>query len=364
MYRGNRWVMAVIMGLFLIGIVNMTSVSAEETISYTDPAGDVENDGVGSEGEASADIASLSFDHSGDPLVMEMSVEGEIVYQGGDLYYDYYIYIDHTGDGEDETYVEVSNLYGMLFSSDYGDDQQLSSEVSGNGTSTLRVEIPTSWFTDSPGFSDVYASSDVTSSNFMYTASDYINEDFQGGGGGDDDTPPNLYLPPEEDPADATPSDESISVTIDDFQATYSAGSSQYQYEQEASGTGDVAIYKCAYTLVTYYKNGDPQFSSWETGPKETSQSYGGHTYEETFGGVDELGNWENWEWYFKSTGPVDSSSTPDYWDDPNYWEAVENVVFYVRAFDDEGDWNQDSMDVTDRLKVESGDDDTGDDDI
>ena len=364
MYRGKSIVMILLTAILLIGMANLNTVSGEETISYTDPTGDVENDGVSSDGEASADIVSLSMDYSSDPILIEMVVEGTIVYEGGDIYYDYYIYIDHTGSGDEETEIEISNLYGMLFSSDYGSDQTITSEVSGNGTSTLGLEIPVSWFGSAPGYEDVYASSDITSSNFMYTASDYINEDFAGGGGGgDDDTPPDLYLPTEEDPADATPTDPSISVSIDNFNTEFTMGSSEYELIQEASGAGEASIYKCAYALVYYPEDGSSTLTSWELGPMDVSHTYGDMSYEERFMGKTSEDSWDTWEWYFKSTGPSDTSEIQKYTDESGYWNTIDKVVFYVRAFDDEGNWNQDSLDVTDEMMPDSEDgDDTGDD--
>lgn len=368
MIRGSRFFMVLLAGIMLIGFVNLGSVSAEDTVSYTDPSGDVENDGVNTEGENNADIVSLSMDYSGDPLVIELTVVGKIIHESSDMMHQYEIQIDHTGSKQEETTIDINNIGAgsSLFTSDFGSDQTLTTQYSGNGTSKLRIEIPMSWFTGDPGFSDIFAETQVTSSNFMYNAEDAVNEDFQGGGAGDDDddTPGELYLPPGEDPAQATPTDPSLSIDISDFESTFTIGATDYELVQEAEGTGSSSIDKCAYTLVYYPKSGSPSVS-WQTGPLDTTQDFGQMSYEERFQGKVAEESWDSWEWYFKSTGPSDTSEVQKYKEDSGYWDTINKVVLFVRAFDESGAWNQDSMDVTDKFDVEdsTGDDDTDDDD-
>jgi hypothetical protein len=353
--------------IMLASLAMSGTANGSTTIDYTDPSGDVDNDGLGSEGVEDADIISLSLDHGSDPIVIELTVSGKICLESSTMMYAYEIQIDHSGGKNEETTLDIANYYPSSFSSDYGSDQVLTSQLSGNGTSTLRIEIPSSWLTGSPGFSDIFAETLISSSNFMNSAEDDINKDFQGGGGAgddDDDTPAELYLPPGEDPDQATPTDPSLAIDIAEFDSTFTVDDTNYELIQQSTGTGSSSIDKCAYALVYYPKNGNPSVS-WKTGPVDTTQSSGGMSYEERFKGKTADDAWDSWEWYFKSTGPSDTSEVQKYKEDSGYWNTIDRVVLFVRVFDDTGAWNQDSMDVTDKFNVQdnTGDDDADDDD-
>ncbi|MGA1872905.1 MAG: hypothetical protein ACMUHY_04475 [Thermoplasmatota archaeon] len=337
-------------------------------IEHTDPTGDYSNDGMDETRRNNIDITSVSVDFSGDPIIMELTVAGTIDYTDQDYNYIYTISLDHDGDADEETEVEITK-YGMFFTSDYGiETSMLSDEVSGAGTSTLRVELPASHIAGHPGILDVMGEAEVD--DVWNYADDIVNEDFGGGGGpgpddDDDDTEPTLYLPEDEDPAGATPTDTSLNIKIDDFDFSFVFDDDTYTLTQEASGDGDGEIYKCAYTLVHYPEGGGSVWVDWSVGPMEESFSFGGMSFEERFRGTGAGNTWDSWEWYLMSAGPSDTQEIQDFKDGDNYFTGLDRIVLYVRAFDIDGEWNQASRDITQAFRDAMGaaDDDSTDDD-
>ncbi len=365
--RGSRMkienVMSMVIALSLLIMVLPGTASGEgTTITYTDPTGDYSNDGMGSEIRPNVDIVSVSVDFSSDPIIIELEVDGVIVYENSDLNYYYTISLDHNNDGEEETEIEIS-LIMWAFTSDYGvGTATLSSEVSGNGTDTLRIELPASYIAGHPGITDVMAEAEVD--DIWNSCEDVVNEDFAGGTTSDDDddtTPLTLFLPAGEDPKIGMPTDTTLLIEIDDYDFSYSQNGETYTMEQSAEGTGEAYIYTCAYVFVYYGKDGHVQVGSWETGPIDEDHTYGSHSYTEEFRGTGAEGSWTSWEWDFMSSGPFEEDT--HYEDDQDYWDQLASIHLFVRAFNEEGGWNQDSINILEQLEDSYMDDLSDDDD-
>ena len=346
-----------------------------ETISLSDPSGDVSNDGFTTDVFNNVDITALTMNTGSEVIVFEMKVLGIVIYENTDYDYNYFIYIDHDGDGDEESTIMVGINYGIalvMFTSDYGVGYSMSFDVSGNGTNTLNIQIPLSYIEGSPGITDIYGEADVWHGSDM--ADDVINEDF-GVVPVDDDEPVDDDdewdddwdddYETEGDPTEETPTDEAIEVSIDSYGMDLSDSGEYVEVEVEVDGTTSGTVVKCAWTTVTYMKDGTYEVESWEIGPEDMERvTYENFTFGSYFKGTGSGGedDWSTWGYNIYAKMPKEE------YEENNQEMDMENVtkmVWVVRAFsdDDMTMWNQDTKDVTDKFKAVMDGESTDDDD-
>ena len=339
-------------------------VTMDSTIEHTDPQDDVESDGVENYAVLDdMDIISLSVDHSSDPLVIELEVVGAIYMSGSTYVYSYYIYLDHDGDDTADSTVSIENENRYITGTALATSPTQLTGVSGDETPTLRIEVPHSVFDGSPSVDDVWAMTDCESGGD--SATDKVNEYFQG-----EEEQPQEMTPPSDDvdPGSETPTNPSLGFTIDTFTMDISFTETTYDYTIQATGSGSDDVVKAYYCMWAYAQgHGGPE-QSWEESPIDEEHSYGDHEYKEEFFGTGPGGSWSTWKWTFHSAGPLTESNKERYENPENYWAGLDSIILYVRGYDSEGDWDQDSEDITEEYTgMESsgspGDDDTGDDD-
>jgi len=158
-------------------------------VGYTDPSGDVENEGMGAKYLPNIDITRVMVTVSQDTVTIELTVSGLIVYEmEGIPYYQYRIYLDLDSDLEEDVLIDLDTLSNTFtIDVDDGVKESIKDRLSGNGTSELTVTLPLTWFGDMDSF-DMEA--EATTGDIMDYADDEINDDFEGGTpvSDDDDT--------------------------------------------------------------------------------------------------------------------------------------------------------------------------------
>ncbi len=348
-------------------------VQAEDTISYADPAGDVENDGLDPAIGSNVDILAISIDTSSDPIELTLTVSGSIDYSGEGMIYVFMFFLDQVGDGSESTAVTVSLNTGT-FSSDYGSMFGFGLEISGNGTDTLTVSVPkNSIDAETHPVQDIYGMVEVTDYGTYGYAIDTINDDFGNiepvDDDPDDDTDDDDWddddwdedmIP---DPLKETPTDTSISVDIENADISIDIGDEMFEVEQTIDGTTTGTVDHCSMTIVTYYKDGTYDADDWNIGPEDNpKESFMGITFENHFYGTGSEGqdDWLKWELYNYAKAP--SEMLDDVLEESEELESgnITSIHIVIRAYSDESEtmWNQDSSDVTDDfMKAIQGDD-------
>ncbi|MFO8052122.1 MAG: hypothetical protein R6V01_10575 [Thermoplasmatota archaeon] len=358
---------AVFISLFLMlcnlalgGVV----LGATDVIEYTDAEGDTEEGGL--ENYAiwdEADITSLSADVSGDPLILSLTTLGGIYYGSEYMDHNYYFYLDLTGDDSVDATVTITRENKYISGDPVVGSNSPLDQVSGDDSSTLEVRVPLDLFTNPPTVDDAWAMSEVKDGNDWVR--DYVNRDFQG-----EFEEPIEITPPSNDvdPKSEDPTNDSLGVTIDNFDMEFSSQGTTYDYQITATGSGSDDIIQMYYCIWSYSEGHGSSYESWEESPIDEEHSYGDHYYNEEFMGTGPGGSFSSWEWTFHSSGPLDDSNRDRYEDPESYWQGLDSLVLYIRGYDAEGEWDQDSEDITEEYTgISSGssdDDDTsGDDD-
>ncbi|MBN1389797.1 MAG: hypothetical protein JXA22_04040 [Candidatus Thermoplasmatota archaeon] len=351
----------VVVSLFGLLLFLFPGVWAVADIEHTDSTGDVEYIGIeDTELHDNIDITLLSSETTGDPIVLELTTLAGITIETSGMDYHYYFYLDITGDKSADLTVTITEDDQYITGDTVDGTNSPISDVSGEGTSTLTVELPLDLFTIVPSVVDVSACSEIRDGG--YWAHDYVNKDFKGDSSEVEITPPS----DNEDPAQATPTDPSLKLTIDSFTMDISSTETSYDYTITATGTGSDDIIKGFYCIWAYGEGGGGPQQSWEGSPIDEEHSYGGHDYNEEFFGTGTDGSWSTWKWTFHSKGPIDDNNREKFEDPESYWMGLESMILYVRGYDENGDWDQDSKDITSEytgIGSSGGDDDTSDDD-
>ncbi len=424
-----------IMAISVLSMGSFAQTRADNTISYIDPSGDVDNTGGDAQMVKNTDILALTLDRSSDPIVLTLKVDGLIDYSGSNGMYMYYFFLDQVGDGSESTsaiiYMGTASLNGEFIG------LGPTPEVTGNGTDTLTLKVNKSDIDESNHpIMDVYAEIDMTVIGQMVVLSDVINEDFGEGTSTDDDdddddeetdadgdlmpdsweqlhgldtsindadedhdgdgytnfeeyvwgtAPDDINSYPDmgfddddddddtndnPDPTAETPTDDSITVTINNVDYSVDAGDDTFEMEHTIDGTTTGTVHHCSMTMVTYYDDGTYEADDWQVGPDEEPRSTMlGITTEMYFKGTGPGGNtdWSEWAWYMyakapmswydKLVGPSDEDNTTD--DDG---PEISKIFVVVRAYSDasEANWNQDSKDITEEIMDFWGGDQTG----
>jgi len=173
----------------------ISGMASGAEMGYSDPTGDVENDGMEAVYLPNIDIEKLEVEETSEQVTIRMTVSGNInLNPEGRLFYHYYVKLDHDGDGVTDTDIELDTSSAFTYACDY--DTEIyrdidESMLAGNGTPTLTITIPREWLGNAPAIVDVFGTTEV--GDFMDYADDYINKYFEGGtpigdGSGDDDT--------------------------------------------------------------------------------------------------------------------------------------------------------------------------------
>lgn len=173
-------------------------------------------------------------------------------------------------------------------------------------------------------------------------------------GGDGDDTGDVVGDEVKDDYADATPTDTSVTVTVNSFEWDYEETADMMSTRISAEGktTGDVD--HCSYAIATYFDDGTVETSDFVAGPIE----FDFMGVEFFFGGKETNDDWSSWKLEMNSetniTDDVEENETDD---GP---EPVK-IILYVRAYSDdtEGMWNQDS----ETKSLKGGDEEEDDDD-
>ena len=370
--------------VFLGSIMALTGVSGEATISYTDPTGDVDAYQAPQSLVDNADITALDVDAASDPMVIEITVVGTHDLEQSEVMYQYYIHFDHDGDGIEDSQIWLTSFGNLFYVGESSDS--FTGEISGDGTSTLTVEVSWETLELSEQVDDVYLEISMVQQP-SYSVADEVNLEFGGGGGTDDDTdddttddddPWEDYYGPEEnyentnDPGSESPTDGSISVDIGSFEYEMEMGDPHEEWHQTMEGTTSGEVSCAAFSIVFYLKSGGTNDVTWFTGPFNMPEmTQGDVTQEMHFKGMGAGGkdDWSAWEMYMYGKRPSSDDNEIRTGETCVNISDVDKVVIYVRAFSDPSlaMWNQDSLDVTDDYMEASGgngdDDDDGDDD-
>jgi len=340
----KKWFIVVLASLVLFGssIFSFEGVTALEVIEHTDSTGDVENVGIeDSDLHDNIDITSLSADTSGDPIILELTTLAGITIDASGIDYHYYFYLDVTGDDTTDLIVTITE-----------DDQYISgdlvdgtnspiSDYSGEGTSTLTIELPLDLFTTAPTVDDVSVCAEIRDGGYL--AHDYTNKDFTG-----DVREVEITLPSDnEDPNDANPTNPSLEMAISSFNMEISTTDSSYDYTMTATGTGSDDFIKEFYCIWAYGEGGGVPQQSWEGSPIDEDHSYGSHEYKEEFFGTGPERSWSTWKWTFHSQGPIDDNNRARYEDPASYWGPIDHMLLYIRGYANDSTWDQDSEDIT-----------------
>ena len=352
-------------------------VQAEDTISHTDPAGDVEIEGLDSTIGSNVDILKISADLSSDPMIFTMTVSGSIDYSGNGLTYIFMFFLDQVGDGSESTTITVSSNTGS-FISDYGSIFGFGIDISGNGTDKVSVSISKDSIDgETYSIQDIYGIAQVSDYGTYGYAEDTVNDDFGNSDPVDDDIDDDDDWDDDDwdddwdddsipDPLKETATDTSISVDIEDADISIDIGDEMFEVEQTIDGTTTGTVDHCAMTMVTYYKDGTYDADDWSIGPEDNPQeSFMGITFENHFYGTgpDGQDDWSEWELYNYAKAPSDMLD--DLLEDNEDLESgnITSIHIVIRSYSDEYEtmWNQDSLDVTDdfmkAIQGEDGDD-------
>jgi len=334
---------SIVSAVFLASLVLLsTGVSASADIEHTDATGDVEYVGIeDTQLHDNIDITSLTADTSGDPIILELTTLAGITIEASGMDYSYYLYLDLTGDDSADLTVTINEDDQYISGSIVSGTNAPLSGVSGEGTSTLRVELPLELFTTIPSVDDISAMTDLSDGG--YWARDHSNKDFKGDTSEVEITPPS----DNEDPGEADPTNPSIGMSIDSFNMEFSTTDTHYDYTIQATGSGSDGIIAAFYSIWAYGGGGGGPERSWEEGPIDEDNSYGDYEYREEFFGTGPEGSWSTWKWTFHSKGPIDGDNKNRFEDPESYWQGLDSMVLYVRGYDMNGDWDQDSEDIT-----------------
>ncbi|MGA1820611.1 MAG: Heimdall-CTERM domain-containing surface protein [Thermoplasmatota archaeon] len=182
----KKMFIATAIGLFIALVLVSMPVNGEN-IGYTDPVGDVENEGMDTSDLPDIDITKLMVTVSADTVVIELTVDGTIIYdQEGFPYHQYRFMFDLDGDLEQDVFIDLDTFSDTYtIDTDAGVFESIEDKLAGNGTSKLTVTLPLTWFGDMSSY-DVEA--EAQTGDLMDYADDEVNDGFEGGTPiGDDD---------------------------------------------------------------------------------------------------------------------------------------------------------------------------------
>ena len=188
-------------------------------LGYSDPTGDVENEGMEANELPDIDIKEVMVTVGADTVTIELTVAGTIIYGEEDLpFHQYRFFFDLDGDLETDVFIDLDTFTDTYtIDVDDGVFESILDKLSGNGTSKLTVTLPATWFGDMSSY-DLEA--EATTGDLFNYADDEVNDDFEGGtpigDDDDDDTVIDDDDDTEPDDDDTTTDDDDDTVTDDD----------------------------------------------------------------------------------------------------------------------------------------------------
>lgn len=184
---------------------------------------------------------------------------------------------------------------------------------------------------------------------------------------GTNDSEDDIYYEPyyqseANDPKSSRPTDTSISVTIKDFDITYTTTDNTFEFDMSFNGktTGDV--YACYWIMVTYFNDGTSSYYNLWNGPNQKEIELFDTSFGLTFFGTGPGGysDWSSFQGRQYITGPIgdqdeipfEIDETPVEVDEITQDKYAVDALLYVRAFSDKEltQWNQDSISLFDEL--------------
>ena len=158
------------------------------------------------------------------------------------------------------------------------------------------------------------------------------------------------------DPKQASPTDNSISVTIKDFDIAYETTDDQFEFEISFNGKTSGTVYACYWTMIVYFDDGTNSFYNLWNGPATYPDiELYDNKFELTFTGTGPGGDtdWSSFEGRQYVSGKInDQSDIPFDTPDDDLEKYPVDALLFVRAYSDEEltQWNQDSKSIFNEL--------------
>lgn len=159
------------------------------------------------------------------------------------------------------------------------------------------------------------------------------------------------------DPISSKPTDNSISVTIEDFDIIYTTKDDTFEFDIFFNGktTGDV--YACYWVMVAYFDDGTNTYYNFWNGPRNQQDlEIYDNTFELTFYGTGPGGftDWSTFKGRQYVTGDIGEQDDMVFEipENDDYDKYPTDFLLYVRAFSDKEltQWNQDSISLFDEV--------------
>ena len=161
------------------------------------------------------------------------------------------------------------------------------------------------------------------------------------------------------DPKGEMPNTDNITVTIGNAEMSIGKGNDIYEVEQKVNGSTTGNVHHVAWTMVIYSMDGTYDADGWNNGPYDNGEnsipaldvSFESHFYGTGSGGE---GDWSSWDLLNYIKAPSDLID--QYFSQLNDFEGEDmlSVELFVRAYSNVNGtlWSQDSVDLTNDIKV------------
>ena len=193
--------------------------------------------------------------------------------------------------------------------------------------------------------------------NFIKNLFGLVEDDSDNLDDSEHDTYYEPYVQFNADDLSSKPTDNSISVTIQDFDITYTTKDDTFEFDIFFNGktTGDV--YACYWIMVAYFDDGTNTYYNFWNGPRNQQDlEIYDNTFELTFYGTGPGGftDWSTFKGRQYATGDIGEQDDVVFEIPKNdeYDKYPTDFVLYVRAFSDKDltQWNQDSISLFDDM--------------
>ncbi len=157
------------------------------------------------------------------------------------------------------------------------------------------------------------------------------------------------------EPGSEKPTDESISVSIKNFDLDYSNKDNNVEFDMTFDGSTSGDVYACYYILVNYYEDDSAEHANvWMSPFKQSGLDLADYSFELTFIGTGPNGDddWSTFRGRQYVNGPLNSSKIPFEIPEKDTHKILKDVRLYVRAFSDVDltQWNQDSISIMNEM--------------
>ncbi|OYT28426.1 hypothetical protein B6U98_05025 [Thermoplasmatales archaeon ex4572_165] len=171
-----------------------------------------------------------------------------------------------------------------------------------------------------------------------------------------------FYQSDTNDPKSSKPTDTSISVTIEDFDITYTTTDDDFEFDVSFNGRTTGNVYACYWIIVSYFNDGTCSYYNMWNGPNQKEIELSDTSFGLTFfgkgpGGYSDWSRFQGHQYMKGKIGdqdeiPVEIDKTPVESEEITLDIYVVDTLLYVRAFSDKEltQWNQDSISLFDEL--------------